>query len=170
MRNTILIACALLLCAAPASAQVESYLEMLRQDMRAEKVAVVTETMDLTDEQAELFWPIYREYDHARTELNDKTLQLIKDYAAAFETMDDAQAKDILSRAMKLDNEERKLQEKYIKQMQKKVGAVVAARFYQVDNQVGRLIDIQIGANLPLMEAAPPAPSMGSAEPAKGEG
>ena len=144
-----------LFSALPALAQTEQYLELLRQDMRAEKVAVFTEAMALSDADGEKFWPIYREYDHARTALADEELQLIKDYAAALETMDDVQAKDILKRAQKIDDEEMKLQKKTIKTMEKELGAVLAARFYQVDNQVRRLIALQIGANLPLIEKAP---------------
>jgi hypothetical protein len=145
------------LSAAPASAQMDQYLELLRQDMRTEKVAVFTEAMALTDADAEKFWPIYRDYDHARTALGDQELQLIRDYAAAFDTMDDVKAKDILARAMKIDDDVTKLQRKTIKQMEKALGPIVAARFYQVDNQVHRLISLQIGANLPLIEKAPAA-------------
>lgn len=143
--------------AIPASAQMDQYLELLRQDLRTEKVAVFTEAMALTDVQSEKFWPIYREFDLARTELGDQELQLIRDYAAVIETMDDVQAKDILKRAQKIDDARVKNQRKAIKTIEKELGAVVAARFYQVDNQVTRLIGLQIGANLPLVTAAPVA-------------
>src|SRR5215472_18569082 len=39
------------------------YAELLRSDVRAQKVAILTEVMDFTDEESAAFWPIYRDYD-----------------------------------------------------------------------------------------------------------
>ncbi|MFA9400452.1 MAG: SMC-Scp complex subunit ScpB, partial [Acidobacteriota bacterium] len=41
---------------AQAETQNEQYMELLRQDLRTNKLAVMTEAMSLTDEQGEVFW------------------------------------------------------------------------------------------------------------------
>src|SRR5215204_918781 len=40
-----------------------AYAELLRSDVRARKVAIITEVMGFTDKEDAAFWPIYREYD-----------------------------------------------------------------------------------------------------------
>ena len=57
--------------AIPASAQ-DAYLELVRSDLKADRVALVTATMGFTDAEAEIFWPIYREYEFDRDKLGDK--------------------------------------------------------------------------------------------------
>jgi hypothetical protein len=36
----------------------EQYIELARSDFKTKKVAVITESMMLTSEEAEIFWPI----------------------------------------------------------------------------------------------------------------
>ena len=38
-----------------------AYVELLRSDVRAQKVAILTELMELNEAQDTGFWPIYRE-------------------------------------------------------------------------------------------------------------
>ena len=45
---------------AQSDEQIEAYVEMLRADVRAEKVSLIKEFMEFTDDEAEAFWPIYR--------------------------------------------------------------------------------------------------------------
>jgi hypothetical protein len=45
------------------SLNLTAYAELLRSDVRAEKVAIITEVMDFTEAEDAAFWPIYREYD-----------------------------------------------------------------------------------------------------------
>ncbi|MCK4773671.1 MAG: hypothetical protein KAT30_02755, partial [Candidatus Krumholzibacteria bacterium] len=91
-----------LVSAAAANAQMDSYLEMLRTDVRAEKVAVITEVMEFSDEEAGVFWPIYREYELEMAKLFDKRLALIKDYAEHFDKIDDAKADELISTSFKI--------------------------------------------------------------------
>jgi hypothetical protein len=141
-----------LVSAAAANAQVDSYMEMLRTDVRAEKVAVITEVMEFSDAEAEAFWPIYREYELELAKLFDERLALIKDYAEHFETLDDAKADELISTAFKNREKRTKLHKSYYKKFKKAIGAKRAAKFTQLDNQIDLLIDLQIAANLPLID------------------
>ena len=40
-----------------AAAQGEPYLELLRQDLQTDKVAIMTQALELTEEQGAVFWP-----------------------------------------------------------------------------------------------------------------
>ena len=86
---------ALALCASPAPAlaqqpakppaaddtrdvNLRAYAELLRSDLRAQKVAIITEVMEFTEAEDAKFWPVYREYETALAKINDDRLALIK--------------------------------------------------------------------------------------------
>jgi hypothetical protein len=141
-----------LLSASVAGAQADQYLEMLRTDVRAEKVAVITEVMAFTAEEGELFWPIYREYELDLAKLFDKRLALIKDFADHYEMIEDQKADDLVNGSFKLMENRIKLQKTYYKKFKKVLGAKRAATYMQLERQINLLIDLQIAANLPLIE------------------
>jgi len=131
----------------------DDFIELLRQDLKTQKVAVITETMNFTEAESNAFWPVYREYDFEATKLADERLAIIKDYAANFENMTDAKAKELIDRSIKNQENRLKLRKKYFKEFLKVLPAIKAARFAQVDNQISLLLDLQIAAELPLVEA-----------------
>jgi len=144
---------AILFCiiAVPAAAQ-SQYLELLRSDLKAERVALVTDAMNLSEADAEVFWPIYRDYDHERATLGDEKLSLIRDYAANYVTMMDETAKDLMERVFKLDEKHISLQKKYFKKMRKELGATTSAKFFQVDRQINMLVNLKVASEMPLIE------------------
>jgi hypothetical protein len=141
----------ILLSFAPAYGQVDSYVELLRSDIRTEKQAILTQVMQFSDEQASVFWPIYREYDLELSKYADRRLALIKDYAANFETMTDEKAREA-DRSFKLEEERVKIRREYFEKVRKALDPIIAAKFVQVERTIGLLIDLQISAELPLME------------------
>lgn len=153
MKRIILcLVAGVVLASSMATAQ-EQYVELLRQDLRAEKVAIVTAAMDLTSEQGDAFWPVYREYDNEIAKIWDERIALIKSYAEQYMSMDDATADQLAMQAIKLSERRMKLRSEYYKKMKKSVGAVVAGRFWQVDGVIQNLVDLQVMSELPLVEA-----------------
>lgn len=140
---------------AQAQAQNEQYMELLRQDLRSGKVEVMTEAMALTDEQGEVFWPIYREYQTKLSTIGDKRIAMIKDYAENYENMTDEKAGDIVKNWFGQQKDRLSLLEKTAKKVAKATDSVVAARFLQVENAVNMLIDLQIASELPLFVEGP---------------
>ena len=131
----------------------DDFIELLRQDLKTQKVAIITETMNFTEEEANVFWPVFREYDFEVTKLGDEELALIKDYAENYDKMTDEKAKELGERAIKIDEKRLKLRKKYYKEFQKVLPAIKATRFMQVDNQMSLLIDLQIASELPLVDS-----------------
>ena len=154
--SVALIAAVAATIAAPASAQDEAYLALLRADVQANKVAIMTEAMMLTDEQGTAFWPIYRDYQAELAKIDDEHLELIKAYAADFETLTDDQAKDIAKKWFKLEKQQLSLLEKTNKKVAKEVNPGVASRFVQVENVLIKFIDLQVASQMPLFPDSNP--------------
>jgi len=132
----------------------EEYMELLRSDVKTQRVAIVTEVMQLAGDEADAFWAVYRDYEYAGSKIGDQRVALIKDYAAAYETMTDEKAAELMGRAFDIDQQRLKLEQQFYGEFEKAVGAATAAKFMQVDNQLGLLIDLQISQSLPLVEKA----------------
>jgi len=151
MKKTLTLLFVILIAGGSLYSQ-EPYLELLRSDLRTQKVALVTEAMDLADAQSEVFWPIFRKYDAELASLNDQRIALIKDYAQNFDKMTDAKADELTKKVFSLLGKRLKLQEGYYLQFAEALGSIVAARFMQVERQINALVDLQIASELPLIK------------------
>jgi hypothetical protein len=151
MKKTLTLLFVILIAGGSLYSQ-EPYLELLRSDLRTQKVALVTEAMDLADAQSEVFWPIFRKYDAELASLNDQRIALIKDYAQNFDKMTDAKADELTKQVFSLLGKRLKLQESYYQQFSKALNPVLAARFMQVERQINALVDLQIASELPLIK------------------
>ena len=157
-RNALLATLALVLTAltlgpvADAVAQGEPFVELMRKDLQSEKVMLMTEALPLTPEEGEIFWPIYREYSLELSKIGDGRIQLIKDYAANYETMTDEVAKNLAKTSFDLKEKQLKLLKKTHKKVSKELGPIQAARFAQIESQIMLLINLQISLELPLIK------------------
>ena len=133
-------------------AQQDAYVELLRSDVKTQRVAIITEVMQFSDSASALFWPIYREYEYEATKIGDDMLALIKDYAANYDSLSEEMAKDLAKRSLKIGDDRLKLRKKYFKRVEKALGSVTAAKFLQIENQIALLIDLQIAHSLPLIQ------------------
>jgi len=130
----------------------QAYVRLLRTDLKAKKEQIIKEAMQLNDQQAAAFWPIYRNYDAEQTKLGDEKLAIIHDYAQNFLTMSDPKADQLAQRVMVLDDQRLALKKKYYELLKKALPTVLAVRFFQVENQLQLILDLQIASNLPIIE------------------
>jgi hypothetical protein len=133
-------------------ANLRAYVELLRSDVRFEKVAIITEMMQFTEAEDEKFWPVYREYEAALSKVNDDRLALIKDYAAAYENITDEVADRLARGALDLEARRHAVKVQYYDRFKSALSPKTAAKFLQVENQILLIIDLQIAASLPIVQ------------------
>jgi hypothetical protein len=133
-------------------ANLRAYVELLRSDVRFERVAIITEMMQFTEAEDEKFWPVYREYETALSKLNDDRLALIKEYAAAYQNITDEVADRLARGALDLEARRHALKVQYYDRFKTVLSPKTAARFLQVENQILLIIDLQIASSLPVVQ------------------
>jgi len=141
-------------------AQVNRYVEMLRQDIRDQKEDIIREVIVFKEgegDKAAAFWNVYRDYQKDLQKLTDVRIAIIKDFAASFDKMTDAKAKEIAKRVFANDKAALKLKEKYYEKFMKVMGASAANRFFQVESTLNSLIMLRINTELPLFPQRVPA-------------
>jgi hypothetical protein len=106
--------------------------------------------MDLTDAQAERFWPVYDQYTGELTKINDTKAALIQAYAQNYDTMTGDQAESYLRQRAAVEESIMQLRVKYIPMFRKVLSGRETALFFQIDWRLGLMIDLQL-AQMPLI-------------------
>ena len=130
----------------------DALIDLMRSDIRAERVAIITEVMDFTEEEASAFWPVYRRYEKKQRKINDRRLELIKQYGENYFDMDDGTTRHIVKTWNELDIRESYMKKEYFRRFEWVLPTIKAAKFMQLDNQINLLIRLQIAAELPTFE------------------
>jgi len=136
-------------------AQIENfetnYIELIKKDIQAESKKIVEGNLELTDEQATAFWPLYDEYDAAYDVIVDERLKIIEDYMLDYYDLDDETAADLINRSIELNQKILDTKKKYINKMLGVLPATVVGKFSQIDSRIGALIDVIRMSTIPLV-------------------
>jgi hypothetical protein len=139
------------------SAQVQSKpltdedIKLFRQDVQSSKNEIIKDTMVFTQGEASAFWPVYKEYSQEQSLLADKRLKMITEYAQKLDKMDDATASSLTQQLFQTEDDTQALRRKYFDRFEKALGAKRAAKFYQVDNRLTMVVNIQLASEIPLI-------------------
>jgi hypothetical protein len=133
-------------------ANLRAYTELVRSDIRSQKVAIITEMMQFTESEDDKFWPVYREYETELAKINDDRLALIKEYADNYTKMTDDVADRLARGALDVEARRNALKSRYYDRFKAVLSPTTAARFLQVENQILLLLDLQIAASLPIVQ------------------
>jgi Spy/CpxP family protein refolding chaperone len=129
----------------------QNELEMFQSMYKIEKKALLMDFLQLEDEQAKIFWPIYEEYESERTKNANRRIELIKKYAEEYETLTDEQADALAKESFAVRATRDKLHKKYYNKVKKALGAKRAAQFIQFERFVANAMDSKLNDSLPLI-------------------
>jgi len=129
-------------------------IEMLRADLRAQRKQITAQNMTLTADEATKFWPIFDQYRHEAIKPNDERWALIKDYAANYNTMTEAQAQDYITRSTAVDQQLLALRMKYVPAFEKVISSKKTALWYQIDRRIDLLINLQFSTQIPMVNTS----------------
>ncbi len=135
-----------------ASIDAASFIELLRSDVKAKKVELITQGMALPEEYAAPFWPVYRKYQFDLDKLNDELLQLLRDYASNYESMTSKKATELVQKSFELQEKKLKLRQTYFDEFNKILPPKFAAKYSQLDNRINLLLDLQLASRVPLVK------------------
>jgi hypothetical protein len=142
--------------AAPSGASSQNMdqdVEMLRRDLRSQKKQIVAANMQLTDAEAQKFWPVYDQYTAEVTKINDSKVAVIKQYADSYNAnnLTDDKALALTKQILDVDKGVVELRQKYIPIFNKVISGQKTALFFQIDRRLVMLIDLQLAAAVPMV-------------------
>ncbi|MEY4505113.1 MAG: hypothetical protein RL154_1410 [Pseudomonadota bacterium] len=126
----------------------------------AEKKAIVLANMNIQDaKQLAAFGSLYDEYQMKLFDLQIKRDEAVLFFAKNYETMTDAQAKEILAKWNTLREAKAKLISDYTPKFEKVLPATQALRYYQIESKLGTLADVKAAELIPLAKTPAPTPA-----------
>jgi hypothetical protein len=131
--------------------QLDLQIKMLRQDLRSQRKQVIAANMNLSDTEAEKFWPTYQRYVDELVQNNNTKYELIKQYLQA-DKLSDAEAETLSKRWIQVDEAVVQLRLKYLPIFRQILSAKSTARFFQLDRRVQMMIDLQLASAIPLVQ------------------
>jgi hypothetical protein len=133
-----------------AKAEAMDEIQLNRLAIQVERQAIITQAMDLTPEEMETFWPLYREYRLEAAKIGDRVVALIQRYAANYEDLTDATADKLVTDFVKVEQARANLKAKFLPRFKKVLPAKKVVRFYQVENKLDVLILSEMAGSIPL--------------------
>ena len=123
-----------------------------REAVKADKRAVVTKNMELTEAEAKKFWPLYDAYQAQLDKVTQRQNRAILDYVNQASSMTDTNAKRIARELLDADAEESRLRETQLKKLYTILPARKAVRYMQIENKIRLLNRYDMGAQIPLVQ------------------
>ena len=108
------------------------------EQIKTLKIAFFTEKLELTPEEASVFWPIYNSHENAKEELRAEQRKEIRDRFETLESLSEAEAKSALERYLKLEEKEEELDKAYYKKIAKEFSAVRTLKLFQAEQEFRR--------------------------------
>ena len=128
-------------------------IELMREISQIGREIIVERNMQLSTEESQKFWPVYEGYMSAMAEVNDRRVKLITDYADSYvsESLSDKKALRLLSEFLSMERARLKVKRQYVPKFKKVLPPKKVVRFFQVDNKLDSLINIEMAAEIPLV-------------------
>jgi len=126
-------------------------IKIIRQNVQETKDDIIKDTMQFTDAEGKAFWPVYKDYAGEQRAIAEKRFAVIMDYAKQVDTLTDAQATDLTQRLFQVEDDLQALRKKYFPKFEAALGAKRAAKFYQVDNRLTMIVNVQLASEIPLI-------------------
>lgn len=130
----------------------DSDVELLRADVRTKKMEMVAERMQFTGNEADAFWPLYRQYEVELAAINDKKIKVVRDYMTSHDNLDGARAKELAQRVFEVDQMTLDLRKKYFQEMTGVLSPKTVVRFLQLERRLQQLVDVQLASDFPLIK------------------
>jgi hypothetical protein len=126
--------------------------QILIEKIKADKKLLVAENMQLSEAEARKFWPIYDEYQNELFILRMRSLKLIDTYAENYKSMTNDMAKKLLDEYLTIERLRQKAREAYLPKFRKVLPEIKVARYYQIENKIGAVVNYELAKQIPLVK------------------
>jgi len=136
----------------PSSMADQDALRVTRDQVQTDRKPLVAKAMNLTDDEARVFWPIYDDYKAELSKLSDRTITLVADFAANYRDLTDQQANDMTREYLAIEQEKLNLKRKYYEKFSHALPGKRVARFFQVERRLDAVVTLNLAQAISLVQ------------------
>jgi hypothetical protein len=128
-------------------------MQILRDKIKADKKLLVATNMELTESEAQGFWPVYEQYQQQLANFNRRIGKLIESYAAVYRTnsMTDEAAKNIIAEFVAIEKGEAAVKEYFFPKLSQVLPPKKVARYFQIENKIRLAVKYELAGGIPLV-------------------
>ena len=128
-------------------------IQILLDKIKADKKLLVAKNMDLTESEAQGFWPVYEQYQQELANFNQRIGKLIESYAAAYRTnsMTDEMAKNLIAEFVAIEKGEAAMKAFFVPKLNQVLPPKKVARYFQIENKIRAAIKYELAGEIPLV-------------------
>ena len=127
-------------------------IQLTRTLIHEKRQEIVSNVIDLTEEEARAFWPLYRDWRAKMAGLGNRIVGLVEQMEENWNEVDEAQAKSILDEWLRIQTEELRLKKQYLKRFRQILPDKKVTRFYQLENKMDVAVNYNLATSVPLVE------------------
>ncbi|WP_308991190.1 hypothetical protein QLS71_002075 [Mariniflexile litorale] len=109
-----------------------------RDKIKTLKIAYITEKLDLSEKEAQKFWPIYNTYEEENTRLRKEAYEARK--RINFETITEEEAKEVLKENRLKDNKRQAIENEFFNNLSKVISAKKIILLHKTEDDFKRKI------------------------------
>jgi hypothetical protein len=127
-------------------------MDIVRQQIAADKKSFVAQNMQLTQAEAAAFWPVYDALQKDLSALGDRAQNDVEQYAANYKTLTDAQAASITQDYLATQVQRAQLLVSYLPKFQAVLPQKKVSRYYQLENKAYAIVMYDLVKQIPLVK------------------
>jgi len=127
-------------------------IELTRAVIQTQRQAIVAENMGLSEEEAQAFWPLYRQYRSEVSLLGDRFLKVIMTFADHYPELPEDTAEWMIDEVLCIEKKEAELKASWAPRFREVLSARQLARFFQIENKLDAIVKFDLAANIPMIE------------------
>ena len=150
-KTVLLVAVALfVLSLSPAQAQVRDETILTYQVLSEEWDNLIGGVLDLSEEEAAAFWPLYQEYSKAKGLLWEERIDVIAMFLTGYDTMGAEIARGLLRASFDIDEKMLNLERAYAEKFDDVLPLNKVVRLFQAENKLETTMMMELAKDIPL--------------------
>lgn len=154
MKKVVLIAAAaalMVVISNPVAAQQVRDETILTYEVLTEEwTNLIGGALDLTDEEAAGFWPLYEEYGAAKGDLWNRRIDVIKIFLGAYKDMSPEMSRILLDQSFSIERQMLELEMAYAEKFDDVLPPNKVTRLFQAENKLETAMMMEIAKDVPL--------------------
>ena len=151
---SVLAACAIWPAGLSGAESGTDDIAVLRNAYASGREAFIAQHLQLMEEEARDFWPIYAEYRIEREKLGDSLVKLLLEHADMYPEIPEDRAAHLFKSYLSLEEDFADQRTKYLKRFARKLPASKALRLAQLENRLDLDLRLQLASVIPMTPIA----------------
>jgi hypothetical protein len=126
--------------------------ELVKSLLQTGKKAIIIDNMGFTEDESKAFWPVYNEFQQAKQKLNERTIKVLKEYMAAYESLSNEKAEALLQEYVAIEKERADIKSAFLPKFNKVLPVKKVARYYQIENKLETIVKYELAKEIPLVK------------------